>query len=315
MLPVAAALGSCIDEDLSKCGYDYTISYEVHTRTNLSSTLAAQLEQSEETAIKDKLAEALSPVFNDQVTDLQLSFFDPAQATLAHYEDHIINARQSAFTIYLPVAEYRHHALANQQTETLVTQEQHDSHLTHRLVSERPDTIAPHTLGVFSGRLSMVTEEREQGFHVDLYMINCATALVIDLAGLQPDDIQVYASGFADRFMVNDSLYATDATHIVRTRRVVDGAGREAYYAAHFPSELMINGRASGAWQMEGVIKMPGEGYVRTVLTVDTPMEADEVRVIKARLKDDGTLVTDAADVGVSVSLDWKPGGNYDIEM
>ena len=37
--------------------------------------------------------------------------------------------------------------------------------------------------------------------------------------------------------------------------------------------------------------------------------------VIKAFLKDDGTITTDSPEVGVSVELDWNPGGDFDIEM
>lgn len=37
--------------------------------------------------------------------------------------------------------------------------------------------------------------------------------------------------------------------------------------------------------------------------------------VVKVKLQNDGTLTTDNPEVGVSVELDWKPGGDFDVEM
>ena len=40
-----------------------------------------------------------------------------------------------------------------------------------------------------------------------------------------------------------------------------------------------------------------------------------DVKIIKAKLNPDGSISTDEPEVGVSVTLDWKPGGSHDVEM
>ena len=43
--------------------------------------------------------------------------------------------------------------------------------------------------------------------------------------------------------------------------------------------------------------------------------EAGALKVFKVHLNDRGEVVTDEREVGVSVTLDWKPGGDHDVEM
>lgn len=45
------------------------------------------------------------------------------------------------------------------------------------------------------------------------------------------------------------------------------------------------------------------------------PLKAGEMQVIKVKLNDEGGVVTENPEVGVSVELDWKPGGDFDIEI
>ena len=44
-------------------------------------------------------------------------------------------------------------------------------------------------------------------------------------------------------------------------------------------------------------------------------LKAGRLKLIKAKLKADGSLVVTNASVGVSVKLDWKPGGSHDIDI
>ena len=53
----------------------------------------------------------------------------------------------------------------------------------------------------------------------------------------------------------------------------------------------------------------------RTVLSIREQLSAGELRIIKARLLDNGGLSPDTPDVGASVALDWKPGNTYTPEI
>ena len=52
-----------------------------------------------------------------------------------------------------------------------------------------------------------------------------------------------------------------------------------------------------------------------TVLRLNMPLRAGELKIIKGRLNADGHIVPDTPEVGVSVTLDWKPGSTYTPEL
>lgn len=319
-LALAGGLSACIDEDLSNCGADLALRYRMHVQENISSTLTNELNAPEELAIRQLLGEALNPVFSDVVRDLQLHFYD-AQGSAAHYEEHIINANSSSFTVYLPVQQYRHHALANQQAEPLVTEHDLEAQTAHRLHREQADTIDAHAHGVFAGTLdldiidnSSVVNAENQTFDVDLYMVNCATALVIDLDGHVPDQLYAHAYGFADSYAVDNSTYAFTTNHAVRTIALSDGDQHRALYSVHLPSKNAENRADDGLWSYDCVVQMNGT-YTRTQLSVSSPARAGTLSIIKAKLHDNGSLGSDSQEVGVSVTLDWKPGGSHDVPI
>ena len=51
------------------------------------------------------------------------------------------------------------------------------------------------------------------------------------------------------------------------------------------------------------------------LLYVREPLKAGELKVVKVRLKERGEVEAVSVDVGVSVTLDWKPGGEYHPEL
>jgi hypothetical protein len=48
-----------------------------------------------------------------------------------------------------------------------------------------------------------------------------------------------------------------------------------------------------------------------TVLSVDEPLKAGDLRIIKGELDDDGAVKPHDSTVCVSVTLDWGNGGEY----
>ena len=58
-----------------------------------------------------------------------------------------------------------------------------------------------------------------------------------------------------------------------------------------------------------------GGKTTENVITVNDPLRAGCMRIIKVRMKDDGSVEAVTPEVGVSVTLDWKPGGSHDVEI
>ena len=327
-----SALSSCINEDLSDCGTDFSLTYNVRLRTNLHTTLYGQLASPAEQAIAAGIEQALGGVFTDHAADLDLAFFT-GQAP-AHREAHAMDGSSARYTIYLPSADYNHAAVANAAAEPLVGMEGDEAYSTLCLRQADADTIGTHTVGVFAARRQLRVADAGGNFDVDLYMQNSAVALVIDLNGHQLSSISGSISGMASAFAVADSAYLFDRSTVIRASRLDDGAGRVALYAACFPSRgheayeaykpykpnkpyspnKLTAPEASALYRLV-VYTTENGSTTESTLSVSEPLRAGDIKVIKARIGDGGQVVTDAPEVGVSVKLDWKPGGDHDIEI
>ena len=344
------SLTSCINEDLSGCGTDFGLTYNVRLRTNLRSTLYGELSAPAEQAVAERLATALGGVFTDRASDLDLAFYTGEAP--AHREAHEMDGSSASYTIYLPSADYNHLAMANAAAEPLVSVEG-DAYSLLEFRQADADTLPSHTVGVFAARRQLRVADAGGSFNVDLYMQNSAVALVIDLSGHQLTDIHGSLSGMASAFAVADSTYSFDRNTVIRASRLDDGQGRVALYAACFPSreaplQLSPVGRGLQAIQqgrlLGGAAPSPREraggeasggeasggeaslyqfvvyttengSITESTLSVSEPLRAGDIKVIKARIGDGGQVVTDAPEVGVSVKLDWKPGGDHDVEI
>ncbi len=328
------SLTSCINEDLSGCGTDFGLTYNVRLRTNLRSTLYGELSAPAEQAVAERLAQALGGVFTDHASDLDLAFYTGEAP--AHREAHEMDGSSASYTIYLPSADYNHLAIANAGAEPQVSVEG-DAYSALCLRQAPADTIDSHSSGVFAARRQLRVADAGGSFNVDLYMQNSAVALVIDLNGHQLTDIHGSLSGMASAFAVADSTYSFDRNTVIRASRLDDGQGRVALYAACFPSRgheayedykayktykpnkpyspnKLTAPEASALYRL--VVYTTENGSItESTLSVSEPLRAGDIKVIKARIGDGGQVVTDAPEVGVSVKLDWKPGGDHDIEI
>ena len=50
-------------------------------------------------------------------------------------------------------------------------------------------------------------------------------------------------------------------------------------------------------------------------MNIKEPLKAGELRIIKGYIDSDGVVRTEDPKVGVSVTLDWGSGGEYESEM
>lgn len=308
-------LSSCIDEDLSGCGKNYRIQYQVEIATEIDETLQNSLDEPEEMAVKEKLKQAFSTVKSEVANDVELNFY--VDKLLAHSELHPMNSDEAKYTIYLKPNNYQHLAWANLKAETQV--EAVGTHATNdvRLQQTPADTVMPHSYALFAARMPMNLNDPVDLYHVTLGMQNACFALVVNDRNLQPDDMQTHAMGFATAFAPADSTFCFDQPAVLKPHSLT-APNYHAFYATCFPSRneptaLKANEHAA-CWKMEVLVKMNGK-YTRSVLSVNEPLQAGEMRVVKAYLREDGSISTSDTQVGVSVELDWKPGGDHDIEI
>ncbi len=326
LLPILGLLSSCINEDLSDCGVNYGLEYEVTLTTNVQTEVSTELTTDVETEVGGRLLSALSGFFAEYANDVNLNFYDwaPPQA-LNHSEDHYIGGTSASYTIYLPAKDYRHLSVANIAGEPLVEMPATAHADDYRMIQAPGDTIDSHTYGLFSARKDMqVMGDRDQVFHVNLYMQNCAAALVIDPNGVEYTDIKVYMTDLATGFSVNDSTYVYGRAPIIRTQALdTDGVPLLCYYGTGFPSRELGTAGApelraaaqSGLWRIKVYVTLPEGSTTETILYLPDALRAGQLRIIKAVLVPNGEVKPNNPEIGTGVDLDWKQGGNYETDL
>ena len=333
MLLAVLLLTACstIDDDLSDCGNDFKLDYEMRLVTNITTELNTQLNTAADASVANALRSHLQDIFSDYARDVDLSFYDTEnpQDRLSH-DQHVMNASEQSYTLYLPMREYMHLAVANIRDNKVVELSGDDRCPTSQLVTKTTDkdTIDSHTTGLFTARQPMkVLEGVNQTFHVRLYMANCAAALVINPRGQKYKDIRVYATGFATQFHINDSTYTfSEKSPIVRTKELNTEGGNLCFCSVNFPSSEegmrtvvetdFDDGESDKTyWQFLVYVTLEDGTITESVLNVRKKQNAGELKIINGFMSDDGSVQTDNQEVGVSVTLNWKEGGEHDIDI
>lgn len=337
----AAILPGCsrlVDEDVSDCGSDYELDYELQLVTNMRTEIQTVLDMQSDLQIAASLQEHLSGVFTDFAHDVDLSFYDTAGSMerLEHF-GVMMNANQSSYTLYLPGRAYTHLCVANLEAEPFVTLEDDGQCNTARLLqhTEVKDTVSAHTTGIFTARTHMdVITGTDQRFDVGLYMVNAATSLVLDLADA-PDvkNLKVFLSGFADGFMLADSTYTFNTQQIVRTTLlpVEPGSTERCYASIHFPSrdveetgtKVVIDIEdPDGDKQSEEILwywivdaTLADGSITRSILGSYNPLHAAQLKIVKGVVHANGSTTTEDPCVGVSVTLNWGDAGEHDLDL
>lgn len=322
----AIAQASCdsIDDDLSDCGKDVRVEYTMELLTNMQTELVTELTTPPELLVADGLRQALSGYFSDRAHDLDLSFF--STKGLAHHESHIIDAREAAYTLYLPVKDYRHLSVANTTAGQNLTTSGSNELSAYTISQPVADSIDSHSSGLFTARANINIDDqsdKDKTFHVWLYMQNSAAALVLDPGTNQFRSIRACIAGTASSFAANDSTYSFDRSRPVRMATLdTGGSGLHCLYGKCFPSPDMPGTRAgmttdkdNSCWQLHVYVTLLDGTVTESRLYIPTRLPAGELRIVKGFLQADGTVVPSQQEVGVSVQLDWKPGGTYEPEL
>ena len=322
-----------VDQDMSDCETDYTLDYELRLVTNMTTELQTQLSMAADVNVSSALRQYMSGIFTDYAHDVNLSFYDVyGDSTRLHNERHIMDANQSSYTLFIPVRKYMHIAIANIEDNHEVGLEKDEICHTSRLFQPIRDTVESHSTGVFTARLPMdIKEGEDQQFDVKLYMANCATALVLDTLGSHIKDIDVYATGFATGFSLADSTYRYEYTPVVKAKRLaVDGADSPlCFTTVTFPSkdvpsskvtiespeDFITDASETSLWQYRVYCHLDDGTVTETILGVKLPLQAGQLKVVKAAIQNDGACVPMAPWVGSLVTLDWidQPGWEVDF--
>lgn len=324
-----------MDEDLSVCGTDFSMDYQLQLVTNITTELETELSLGADIQIKGLLKDYLANVFTDYAHDVDLSFYDtePPMDRLNHMSD-IMDGSETSYTLYLPGRKYRHTAVANLLDNDGVALVDDQQCQTSRLVQKNQDgVVQPHKTGLFTARQDLdVLTNVDQHFDVHLYMANAASSLVLDLSdapGIQ--DLSVNVSGFATEFQISDSTYVfPEKKLVVSTTRIDDlDAHRACFVSVHFPSPPPVGSKRiiDDGGQSAGLSTVPLWGWTihatmadgtvtESVLEMYDPLPAGHIKVLTAAVSEEGGVIpTSDSTVGVSVTLDWHSSGGYNADL
>ena len=346
-----AALASCsiIDDDLSVCGNDYELDYELRLVTNMTTEIQTQLSTETELNLAQALRTHLSDVFTDFAHDVDLSFYDTQGDSLRlQHDEHIMDANQASYTLYLPMRHYMHLAVANIVDNPLVDLVNDERCHTARLArigtpsaspvlrSASGESVQSHTTGIFTARQSMdVLEGVDQQFNVHLFMANCAAVLVVDTIGSGLRDMKVVATGFATGFNIADSafIYSDNPPLVIANPVKAENEGEMAFCTVSFPSREPEESDATtrviiettdpfvaptakeSLWEFRIYTTNHDGSTTESILYIRRPLRAGQLMIIKVKAHPDGSVTSDDQTVGVSVTLNWNEGGHHEWEL
>ena len=337
MLLLALAGGcSLVDEDLSDCDKELGIDYELRLVTNMRIEMDTVLDEEADRYVYKALENYLKDIFSDFAHDVDLSFYDTNEpmGVLKHMSE-IMDANQTSYTLHLPVREYMHLAIANIIGNEVISLEGitecHSSKI-DQLFPESGNCI-PHSTGLFTARLPMnIRADISQHFNVDLYMANCATALVMETSGAESvKGVQVIDKGFADSFNIADSTYTYNRPVQVEGADLpVEGGSEKCYVSVHFPSrdyrpesKVVIEtidpfvslDAEDSIWQWEVYVTTADGKITKNTLGIRKPLRAGQLKILKVKLHDTGIVTVQDPTVAVGVQLDWNPGLDHTIPL
>ena len=322
---------STIDDDLSDCGNSFAMDYQLRLVTNMTTELKTQLTTMTELSVANALTAHLKDIFTDFAHDVDLSFYDTEGAlNRLQHDQHIMDANQSSYTLTLPMRKYMHLAIANIADNDMVGLENDEYSYSSVLqqvdgkVTDGIEILSSHTTGLFTARQPMeVLSGIDQTFNVRLYMANSAVTLVLDPKGQAYTDLKVYATGFASAFYIGDSIYVfSDKPPLIEAEPVASDNDLLCFCSTNFPSrDAVPSASRSGAgenvslWQFKIYLTKPDGNVTETILDIDEPLKAGDLKIIKGELDDEGAVRPYDSTVGVSVTLNWNEGGNHEVPL
>lgn len=306
-----------VDEDLSDCGGYNEVDCELRLQTNMQAELSTVLDLEGDIYVSQALESWLGGIFSAYARDIDLSFYEPEAPfqRLEHLQEKM-NGKEAVYSFYLPAKAYLHHAVANIRDNDQVFLESAET-VGSAILQQKAvnDTVHSFNTGIFTGRKEIRMEDYvDNRIDVHLYFTNAASALVLDEAkGRSAGSVKVYATGFADGFQIADSCFLFRQKTIVCTEDLPVSGGSETCYAAiHFPSRDSAEG---DIWGWHVYVSLPDGTVTCSVLGVKEPLQAGCLKIIKAKIFENGVVSVNDPTISVSVKLDWHEGEKYDLEL
>lgn len=297
LLALTAASCGVIDEDNSDCGRDIVVRYRLHAPTDPARTIARDLAADDEQPAGNALWHAIATYTDGIAHDIDVRIDPGTHETLAP------EANTAEMQHYFVEGSYKGRAVANSATAATAALADDGT-----IAQPRADTIDSHATALYTARHQFHIDDDSQGaIDVDMYMANAIAALVVDTAGVQARGLKATAEGLATAFQAADSTYVYSAPTAVRLAPVPEPSTRLTSYCVGFA--------APAHWRIVADVAMPDGTTTRNEITIDTPLMPAGMKIVKMKMRSDGSLTPEIPDVGVSVTLDWKSGGTYNPEM
>lgn len=321
---VAFAGCHLVDEDMSECGKNFDLDYELQLVTDITTELSTELSMESDLEISSLLQTDLEGIFVEYARDVDLSFYDTDGSGLRlEHMSEVMNASETRYTLYLPVREYEHCAVANLVGNDAVTLEGDELSHTAHLQQHAVDGVAPvHGTGIFTARQDIrVLSGIDQHFEVHLHMANAASVLVLDLSEAPGvESMTVLAEGFATAFNIADSTYVFDGKHRNATREIdTEDALRRSFVSVHFPSRDAPGTKADEGseelWRWIVYARMKDGTTTETVLHMREPRPAGTFDILTGSVRGNGAIQPSDYRVGASVTLDWHQGLDIPVEF
>ena len=321
---------SVIDEDQSDCGTELKLDYDLCLESTLNIELQNELDRQTDPKLLKAIRDYMSPIFSDYAHDLDLSFYDvQGDSTRLHHEQHIVNANEVSYTLYMPRRNYMHTAFANLADNRIVTIEGSDYCHASRFKQPQSDTVRTQKTGLFSARQKVGLEQgEEKTIYVHLYMVNCAAGLILDTSEAKLKDLKVLAKGFASGFCIADSsfVFAKTAPVVLADKLETGNNGLQCFCTVNFPSHKLSKGTRDKdssssnddgevLWQFIVRATMEDGSVTESVLGVGESLDAGHLKFLHAMMDGKGGLKPFEQEVAVSVTLDWKEAGHHDIPL
>ena len=268
---------STIDDDLSDCYVEnqYRMDYQLRLVTNMTTELKTQLTTMTELSVANALTTHLKDIFTDFAHDVDLSFYDTeGDLNRLQHDKHIMDANQSSYTLTLPMRKYMHLAIAN---------------------------IADNDMVDLSG---------------DEYS---PSSILQQAKGQLTDGKEILRSHTTGLFTARHSTYVFPETSpLIIAERIATDNNLLCFCSVNFPSRDAVTALAKSRaeekpalWQFKVYLTKPDGSITETILNIDEPLKAGDLKIIKGELDDEGAVRPYDSTVGVSVTLDWNSGGIY----
>lgn len=321
-------LSACrlIDDDLSVCGEDLTLTYHLQLHTELRVQLQAELSAEPELPVRQALEQWLAPVFDSEEMDVDLRFYSQPADRLAHRLREVLRADHKRYIIRLPKENYMHLALARSNGDGAMTVQQDESAATMMLCMPEQQELSSLRTGIYTTRMPIQVTDSVGEIDVNLYMVTSAVALVTDASACADmRSMRAEMSGAASGFAIQDSTYSFAGAPVLLFDDVpvtaigaaplhrVTGETKASYACMATVGLPTEDGKE---WSVAFTTTLTGDRHTTTTLTVNEPLKAGTLRIIKLEMNSDGEVVpVGNASVGASVTLDWKSGTDQEMEI